>query len=391
MRGKFIHKFLVFAAAIAMCAFLCSCGKSKAVMAVEEQISNIGEVNDDSLDAIEAAESLYGALKDGEKNAVENYTELQTARTEYDSLIADKVIALIDGIGDVAKSSEREIKKAEDAFARLTDSQKALVSNYAALQSARNTHNNILIAEVEELIRAVQYDGGDPSEQLLTAVRSAQTAYSTLAAELKPQVKNYAEFEASVDAIYQYAIQKTRAAIDQAIETDEGYEEADKLYRALTSVQKAKIANYSEFTASYEAYKNKPPLELISYRLGKNLIGQPKFYLQAKNMTDNIIKEFTIFVFAYDSDGVPVTVSLTGDYSEGLQYSKAVKAGEETDSHTYGQLYGTYENMKQFVVILRDVEFFDGTTWENSQYSTLFEKYEQQLLETDDKNILPRA
>ena len=54
-------------------------------------------------------------------------------------------------------------------------------------------------------------------------------------------------------------------------------------------------------------------------------------------------------------------------------------------------LYGEYNEMKQVVIILRDVEFFDGTTWENASYGTLCEKYEQKMLEAGDENILTRA
>ena len=43
------------------------------------------------------------------------------------------------------------------------------------------------------------------------------------------------------------------------------------------------------------------------------------------------------------------------------------------------------------VIILRSVEFFDGSTWENGQYGTLYSKYEQQLLAAGDENILPRG
>ena len=43
------------------------------------------------------------------------------------------------------------------------------------------------------------------------------------------------------------------------------------------------------------------------------------------------------------------------------------------------------------MIILRDVEFFDGTTCENALYGPLCEKYEQKMLEAGDENILPRA
>lgn len=159
-------------------------------------------------------------------------------------------------------------------------------------------------------------------------------------------------------------------------------------YDSLTDEEKARITNYDTFQAAQEAYDQLQPLQLKSYRLGKNSIGNPEFYLRATNLSDQIIKEFSITVFAFDDDGVPVSVYF-GDYSKGLKYSSAVKPGENTKSTSYWTLYGTYSEMRQFVVI--PVEFFDGTVWINNQYGDLCDTYEQQLLKADDPNILTRS
>lgn len=383
-------KYCVLLLMLSLCYILSACGKSEEVISLEEQITNIGAVDENSLTSIEAAESLYSSLEDKDRKNVENYADLQAARAEYDNLMASGVIELIDQIGAVNEESPDKISAAEDAFARLTDNQKMLVSNSDILETARNTYTVLLVGNVENLIATIQYDGGEPTPELLSSIRVAQDAYGKLSTELRPQVKNYPDLEATVEAISQYSVQKVQEAIDLAIDTDAGYEEAEKLYNTLTAEQKTKVGNYSTFKENYEAYKNKPPIELVSYQLKKSITGEPEFYLKATNVSDDIVKEFSIMVFAYDGDGVPVSLYF-GDYAKALAYTTAVKVGESTSSNRYWQLYGTYSDMKQFVVILTSVEFFDGTTWENSQAGTLYAKYEQQLLASDDKNILPRG
>ena len=62
---------------------LFACGKSQSIKAVEEAITDIGEVSIGSKDAIENAEKLYNALSDKEKEQVENYNTLVEAQKAY--------------------------------------------------------------------------------------------------------------------------------------------------------------------------------------------------------------------------------------------------------------------------------------------------------------------
>lgn len=70
-----------------ICLSLCSCGKSDAVKAVEEAISQIGDVSIDSGDAIAYAEKLYDILTDKEKTQVENRLVLTDAVDAYEKVV----------------------------------------------------------------------------------------------------------------------------------------------------------------------------------------------------------------------------------------------------------------------------------------------------------------
>lgn len=72
---------------LALCLPLCACGKSKAVSNVESLIGAIGEVTVDSEAAVVEAEEAYKVLTDKEKEAVENYADLVSARTVLDEAL----------------------------------------------------------------------------------------------------------------------------------------------------------------------------------------------------------------------------------------------------------------------------------------------------------------
>lgn len=76
--------------ALVLCLSLCACGKSDAVIAVEEAISNIGEVSIESSEAISHAQKLYDILTEDEKEKVENRLLLADAVEEYEKAVEEE-------------------------------------------------------------------------------------------------------------------------------------------------------------------------------------------------------------------------------------------------------------------------------------------------------------
>ena len=65
---------------------LVACGKSKAVLNVEELISAIGEVSLESKGAIESAQEAFDSLSEDEKSEVENYYVLVESQKSLEKL-----------------------------------------------------------------------------------------------------------------------------------------------------------------------------------------------------------------------------------------------------------------------------------------------------------------
>lgn len=115
---------------------------------VVSMINKIGTVTLNSLSVIEAAEEAYAALSAEAKALVTNYAKLQQAREAYEELyettIVSHVISMISSIGEVTLDDKATIEEAEKAYAKLTQTQKNQVTNYNVLVSAREQLNELL-------------------------------------------------------------------------------------------------------------------------------------------------------------------------------------------------------------------------------------------------------
>lgn len=110
---------------------------------VAEKIDAIGTVTKDSETVIQNARTAYNALTKSEQAKVTNYAKLtnaenQLAQLKNDEVAVSAVITKINAIGTVTKDSESTIQSARAAYDALTETQKALVSNYKTLTDAES-------------------------------------------------------------------------------------------------------------------------------------------------------------------------------------------------------------------------------------------------------------
>lgn len=263
---------------------------------------------------------------------------------------------------------------------------------------AEEQYIEIKVTPIERQI--AELSNFDKSEDTLPdgfadAVELANEAYEELDETLKDKISNYNELIEATTYLSDYRVNHIIAYIDENLSeisfgSGLSLAVANTAYDMLTDAEKARITNYDVLKAAQEKFDSLSPIQLNSYTLKKDIIGNPTINISATNVSDNTIKEFSVMVFAYDADGIPVKVYFN-DFSHGLRYDNALRAGETTKSSGYWQLYGDYNEMKQFVVIVTSVEFYDETTWENSQYNTLYNKYNEKILNVGDENILPKG
>lgn len=177
---------------------------------------------------------------------------------------AGVVMELIKSVGTVktvmtereASQVKSKIQRAQAAYGNLSDDQKKLVTNYAALQTADTAYktyeqNYAAAKNVMELIKSI----GKVNEVMVRAEadavkkknQTAQDAYNKLTADQKQMVTNYADLQAAA-AAYQtyetnYAAAKAAEDLIRAIGTVtkdsyDAIQKATEAYNKLTATQK---------------------------------------------------------------------------------------------------------------------------------------------------------
>lgn len=121
---------------------------------------------------------------------------------------------MISDIGTVSENSQKKIESAEDYYAALTSDQKRKIRNYKILEKDRADYNQIIIDSkaVKEVENAI--DTLSQSEYpTQIAIDEVQTKYDTLTDTQKTKIKNYNDFIKAKDIkpYEKYAIVATNA------------------------------------------------------------------------------------------------------------------------------------------------------------------------------------
>lgn len=248
-----------------------------AIQAVEDRIDAIGEVTASSVSKsrIDRARQAYDALAPELQGQVANYQTLLDAEARYAQLVgaaedakaAQPVIDLINAIGTVTLNSGAQIEAAEAAYALLTESQQALVTNYQVLVEARAVYDELVqqaagnqqaAQAVIDKINAI----GEVTLDSEAAIQVARDAYDALTPAQQALVTNYAVLtnaETTLAALQKEAADRAAAdavealidAIgDVTLEKEGQINAAREAYNALTSDQKRLVENFAVLTAA---------------------------------------------------------------------------------------------------------------------------------------------
>ena len=260
---------------------------------VIEKINAIGEVvyTDACKAKIDEASDAYDALTDTQKTLVTNYEALTAAQARYaelkaaadqaaaDQAAASEVIAKIDAIGTVeyTTASKAKIDEASDAYDSLTDTQKALVTNYETLTAAQARYAELKAAADQvaadqaaaiEVVAKIEAIGEVVYTNACKAkIDTARAAYNALTAAQKALVENYetltaaearyAALKATADQAAADAVIAKINAIGEVAYTDESkakIDDARAAYDRLTGAQKTLVNNYAKLTAAEARY-----------------------------------------------------------------------------------------------------------------------------------------
>ena len=253
-------------------------------------IADIGTVayTTASKNKIDAARAAYNNTDSAYRGKIRNYSTLTAAEARYTELEnqanADDVISKINAIGTVTADSGTKITTAENAYAALTADQKALVTNYSTLTTARSTYDKITnaIAKINAIGTPITLSS---SSKLSTAL----SAYNAVPSASRKYVTNYSTYtgaKGEYDALK--AVYDAIAAIGTVtLDSDAAITAAENAYNALAAnsygtqaERQGRITNYSTLDLSRKVYT---AMDLINQIPAKPTTGHGSYFTNANN------------------------------------------------------------------------------------------------------------
>ena len=130
-----MKRFAAIILALALVLGLAGCvskEEKETAKSLSAMIDLLANADLEDAEDVQEAQDIYDSLSEKAQKRVKNYADLEAAH----SRLAEIVIDMIDEIGTVTLESEAAIEAAAEAYGQLPEKAKALVINYAQLESA---------------------------------------------------------------------------------------------------------------------------------------------------------------------------------------------------------------------------------------------------------------
>jgi len=246
-------------------AQVASCAAARELLAVyTKAVENLNKWSSEDQNKYTDLKTPLNSLAATARKELESSVDKDGAAKALNGYCAGVVMELIKSVGTVktvmteqeAAQVNSKIQRAKDAYGNLSDDQKKLVTNYAALQAAETAYktyeqNYAAAKNVMELIKSIgkvnEVMTRTEADAVKKKIQTAQDAYNKLTADQKQMVTNYADLQAAA-AAYQtyetnYAAAKAAEDLIKAIGTVtkdsyDAIQKATEAYNKLTATQK---------------------------------------------------------------------------------------------------------------------------------------------------------
>ena len=100
-----------------------------------------------------------------------------------------------------------------------------------------------------------------------------------------------------------------------------------------------------------------------------------------QNNTEKVVKSYIVSVLAYDSSNYPLKIEYN-DYEKIFKSDGAnIQAGATHGKDNYCDIYYEVEKISSALTCVKEVEYYDGSTWENPYYEYWLEEYKEKPLQ----------
>lgn len=321
-------KLRVIIAVVGLMLLLSACA-TDASRKVESMITDLGSITEESYPDISTARSAFEQLSDKEKKYVSNIGDLEAAEKQYDILCAQHVDNLILQIGDIDIDSKEAIDAARQGFENLTREQKQLVKYFDMLLEAESDYPVLVYKTAKELFN--QLETADPSDT--ERYEYAEKVYNLLTDDQKDELsKEFRKDADQLDLVQMAQVLRVQKLITQ-ISYEKGTPNKDQLNELVTVVEAfINLSDNAKACVANKADLDKALKEFIKF--ADNRTKTDKLYARSvyiSNCTEVPFDELMMYPKSYKDKTISIEIQVD-EIATGLLNNeiKAHVPGEES-------------------------------------------------------------
>ena len=313
---------------------------------------SLSEYNIDELTEIYKSSTNYDERKEIEK-IFEDYLYKILNQFAVNEKTYEEASYDIDKFSDL-KNLEKIVSKAKNDLKNIKNSK----DNFANGQSAES--NNSLFDAIEFYSKVIELD----SNNYKYAQTYINNNKNTLKSQTLEEVDKLIASNDLVSATHKLELLKTIFNNDSEIN--------NKILDISAESKKQEI----------EQYKNNQEVVVLSSKKYQEWYSSSLSGIQVivKNNTQKVVKSYTISILAYDSNGFPLKIDYSG-YEKLCSCEGAnIQPGDTHGKDNYCSIYYEKDKIASSIACIKEVEYYDGTRWENPYYEHWIEQYKEKPL-----------
>lgn len=143
-------------------------------------------------------------------------------------------------------------------------------------------------------------------------------------------------------------------------------------------------AQAEERKKQMDDYKNKQEVSVVGAQVVRTGTYIDFFYTQVivQNNSSKVVKNFTVGWLAFDQNGYPVYLNSNSYLDEGNAKAVNIQPGDTFGGDNGWDIYSNQKarQVKNLIACVKEVEYYDGSTWTNPYYPLWTDEYQGKQL-----------
>lgn len=251
-----------------------------------------------------------------------------------------------------------EVSAAQVEISELNDSRVAFKSGEELMQ------NQNMKGAIMEFTKVI--DSDSQYDQAQELIRKASSDYQAAVLSDAQQLASEQQFEQAI------------AAINEALDIMPNDSELAAKQSVYENQNKEKLA--AERKEKVEELKANQELSVVETRIVDDFIFDQMAQVIVQNNTDKVVKKYRVGYMGFDKDNYPVKFGLLNEsfLREGVAEA-TIQPGEKHGSNKKWELFES--KIVKIIACVKNVEYFDGSTWVNEYYDYWVEDHKDKPLQ----------